>query len=124
MRNLGVECGRLRSAEVRVAATDAVDEFAYFSLRTDLLWPAMLVFLPSPVRFGRNPAFRIATPNGSRLTNSANGSRGGGMSVALEWTRRVVANFWQNFARFRLYRHRSLQVNTRFSGFFKIYQII
>ena len=40
------------------------------------------------------------------------------------WTRRVVANFWQNFARFRLYRHRSLQENTRFSAFFKIYQII
>ena len=29
-----------------------------------------------------------------------------------------------NVARFRLYRHRSSQVNTRFSGFFKIYQII
>ena len=46
----------------------------------------------------------------------------------LPWTRRVVANFWhifgQNFARFRQYRHRSLQVNTRFSAFFKIYQII
>ena len=40
------------------------------------------------------------------------------------WTRRVVANFWQNFARFRLYRRRSLQENTRFSAFFKIYQII
>ena len=40
------------------------------------------------------------------------------------WARRVVANFWQNFARFRLYRHRSLQENTRFAAFFKIYQII
>ena len=30
----------------------------------------------------------------------------------------------QNDARFRLYRHRFLQVNTRFSGFFKIYQIL
>ena len=42
-------------------------------------------------------------------------------------TRRVVANFWQflqNFARFRLYRHRSLQLNARFAAFFKIYQII
>ena len=35
-----------------------------------------------------------------------------------------LANFGQIFARFRLYRHRSLQVNTRFSVFFKIYQII
>ena len=30
----------------------------------------------------------------------------------------------QNVARFRLYRHRSLQVNTRFAAFFKIYQTI
>ena len=37
----------------------------------------------------------------------------------LRGTRLVVANFWQNFARFRLYRHRSLQENTRFSAFFK-----
>ena len=28
-----------------------------------------------------------------------------------------VANFWQIFARSRLYRHRSLQVNTRCSAF-------
>ena len=34
------------------------------------------------------------------------------------------AKFRQNVARFRLYRHRSLQENTRFSAFFKIYQII
>ena len=43
------------------------------------------------------------------------------------WSRRVVANFWQirqNLARFRLYRRRSLQVNTRCAAFFKIYQII
>ena len=36
----------------------------------------------------------------------------------------VLANFRQDFARFRLYRHRSLQANTRFAAFFKIYQII
>ena len=40
------------------------------------------------------------------------------------WTRRVFANVWQIFARFRLYRRRSLQENTRFAAFFKIYQII
>ena len=34
------------------------------------------------------------------------------------------ANFRQNFACSRLYRHRSLQVNTRFAAFLKIYQII
>ena len=33
---------------------------------------------------------------------------------------RVVANVWQISARFRLYRHRSSHVNTRFSAFFKI----
>ena len=41
--------------------------------------------------------------------------------------RRVVANFWQIFGktnRFRLYRRRSLQLNARFSAFFKIYQTI
>ena len=35
-----------------------------------------------------------------------------------------LANFWQNFVRFRLYRHRSLQVNMRFSAFFEINKII
>ena len=34
------------------------------------------------------------------------------------------AKFRQNVARFRLYRHRFLQENTRFAAFFKIYQII
>ena len=36
----------------------------------------------------------------------------------------LFGNFWQSFARFRLYRHRSLQVNTCFAAFFKIYKII
>ena len=35
-----------------------------------------------------------------------------------------LAKFRQNVARFRLYRLRSLQENTRFAVFFKIYQII
>ena len=35
-----------------------------------------------------------------------------------------LANFRQNFARFRLYWRRSLLPNTRFAAFFKIYQII
>ena len=34
------------------------------------------------------------------------------------------AKFQQDVARFRLYRHRFLQENTRFAAFFKIYQII
>ena len=32
-----------------------------------------------------------------------------------------LATFRQNVARFRLYRSRSLQANTRFAAFFKIY---
>ena len=36
----------------------------------------------------------------------------------------VFGRFRQNVARFRLYRHRFLQVNRRFAAFFKIYQII
>ena len=35
-----------------------------------------------------------------------------------------LANFRQNVARFRLYRHQFLQENTRFAAFFKIYKII
>ena len=38
--------------------------------------------------------------------------------------RRDLGKFRQNVARFRLYRHRSLQLNTRFSAFFEIYKII
>ena len=36
----------------------------------------------------------------------------------------ILEKFRQNFARFRLYRRRSLQENMRFAAFFKIYQII
>ena len=37
---------------------------------------------------------------------------------------RRLAKFRQNVARLRLYRHRSLQLNTRFAAFFKICQIM
>ena len=37
---------------------------------------------------------------------------------------RRLAKFWQNVARFRLYRLRFLQENMRFAAFFKIYQIL
>ena len=36
----------------------------------------------------------------------------------------ISAKFRQNVGRFRLYRHRFLQVNMRFAAFFKIYQIL
>ena len=38
--------------------------------------------------------------------------------------RRPVGKISANLARFRLYRHGSLQENTRFAAFFKFYQII
>ena len=42
--------------------------------------------------------------------------------------RRVVVSFWQMFGKFslvfRLYQNEILQVNTRLTAFFKIYQII
>ena len=38
--------------------------------------------------------------------------------------RRNLGKFWQNVARFRLYRLRFLQENMRFAAFFKIYQIL
>ena len=46
------------------------------------------------------------------------------ISPAHPRVRQFLANFRQNVARFRLYRRRFLQVNTRFTAFFKIYQII
>ena len=44
--------------------------------------------------------------------------------VELPARERRLAKFRQNVARFRLYRHRFLQVNMRFAAFFKIYQIL
>ena len=62
----------------------------------------------------RSSACRFPRPRERRTCRRRDGRRHDGRS----------ANFRQNVARFRLYRHRSLQVNTRFSAFFKIYQII
>ena len=60
------------------------------------------------------PATSIVTADGSQRTVAASSVR--------------IASFWpdlrQNVARFRLYRHRFLQVNMRFAAFFKIYQIL
>ena len=40
------------------------------------------------------------------------------------WDGSVQARKRSNFARCRLHRHRSLQVNARFEGFIKMYQIV
>ena len=47
-----------------------------------------------------------------------------GRSCGVRLGERRLAKFRQNVARFRLYRHRFLQVNMRFAAFFKIYKII
>ena len=74
-------------------------------------------------------------PHGGPHDGGQGGPRdpGGGRRHGGAWTRRVVVSFSQifgkmlkreNVARFRLYRHRSLQVNMRFAAFFEIYQIM
>ena len=76
-------------------------------------------------------------PLAELAAGTAAGARGAPAGAALPslrpWTRprRVQAaaelarrRQRKNIARFRLYRHRSLQANTRFSVFFKIYKII
>ena len=47
-----------------------------------------------------------------------------GSSSAEERATSLAAPFRQNLARFRLYRRRSLQLNTHFAASFKIHQII
>ena len=47
-----------------------------------------------------------------------------GSEIFAEILPKFLAKFRQNDARFWLYRHRFLQVNTRFTAFFEIYQII
>ena len=51
-----------------------------------------------------------------------------GIRRAVRVVARVVATFWQIFGEFSLvfglYRHRSLQVKTRFSALLEIYKII
>ena len=44
--------------------------------------------------------------------------RGGLRALRLRRGFQFLSKFWQNFARFRLYRHRSLQANTRFFSIF------
>ena len=73
-----------------------------------------------PERRDRRPA-EVSLAGSGRLRDRRGAA---GPRLDPPGTRRVVANFWQNLARFRLYRRRSLQENMRFAAFFKIYQII
>ena len=65
----------------------------------------------------RNPLLRRRTDSATRSTTPARRPRRAAPG-------QFLANFRQNVARFRLYRHRSLQANTRFAAFLKIYKII
>ena len=72
------------------------------------------------------PILRISASVGSngssrslRSGEVAHGAPGGRDAAVGE-----LANFRQNCARFRLYQNEILQVNTRLTAFFKIYQII
>ena len=90
--------------------TSPVDQQDHPTESSDTFGSRSLVrrsFYPCP-RLGRRRSPR------SRPARRCSGATGAG----------VVANFWQIFVRFRLYRHRSLQVNARFEAFFKTYQII
>ena len=60
------------------------------------------------------PSARLASPRRSRI---------GKIFTNFEFYQ-FLAKFRQNVARFRLYRHRFLQLNMRFAAFFKIYQIL
>ena len=45
-------------------------------------------------------------------------------SVFRESKKEYIYAFWQHLVRFRLYRHRFLQINTRYAAFFEIYNIV
>ena len=77
---------------------------------------------PSPAT-SRSSARAVASERASRCS-PASVKRGLTEPLGRLGSCQFLANFRQNFARSRLYRRRSLQANTRFAAFFKIYQII
>ena len=75
---------------------------------------------PGPARRWRTSAGAPLDAAGAACDPSAGAGAAGGGDVR----ERRLAKFRQNVARFRLYRLRFLQLNTRCAAFFKIYQII
>ena len=68
---------------------------------------------------------RSSSSGRSGTSRSARSSARGGTSTSrVPKFCQLLAKFRQNVARFRLYRHRFLQVNMRLAAFFKIYQIL
>ena len=82
--------------------------------------PAQYGPLAHAAPLGLKPAARLATS--ARAMRSGPGTRPTAAGPARRHDGRS-AKFQQNVARFRLYRHRFLQENTRFAAFFKLYKI-
>ena len=80
---------------------------------------------PSP-RDAEREAFEGETaPRGRRRGEARLGGRDRALgAVGLSGSCQFLAKIRQDVARFRLYRHRFLQLNMRFAAFFKVYQIL
>ena len=83
--------------------------------------PTLLTLTPIPDR-SSSPAPRERAGPGARRRRPPGAA--GVARAELPILGKISATFQQNFARFRLYRRRSSQANTRFGAFFKIYQIL
>ena len=103
------------------------DMFGYFS--SLLLRPNSSLFRAQAPHWRASP--QAAAPLAARPAAGTLGCAqlfgprtGAGSETLRSRGKHFLANFRQNFIRFRLYRHRFFQENTRFAAFFKIYQII
>ena len=83
------------------------------------LWHTVGILSPRRKTMDHHEAFDAARAAARSGTECAE-PRGSTSPAAHE----ILSTCRQHVARFRLYRHRSLQENTRSSAFFKIYQII
>ena len=84
--------------------------------------PNPLTALKNPVGDARGSRSVVSgsiamVPAWGHLARSNSGDLQDGQELRLRGRGARLANFRQNVARFRLYRHRSLQLNTRFSAF-------
>ena len=79
---------------------------------------------PAPRPVAQRPTRERAPASGAALAVTRWGQRFQAVPSGAGSTLSPSAIPLQNVARFRLYRHRFLQENTRFAAFFKIYQIL
>ena len=85
-----------------------------------------IIQVPAQIRDQQPPG---SDANAARRVRRIAGHQGGGLKGPGPLRSQSASvgdlvKFRQNVARFRLYRHRFLQVNMRFAAFFKIYQIL